>query len=224
MQPAVFKAVPFDENWINHDKIDIHAIYRRPILDEVGEQVHIEGIPQWDFTTGLPVRRHYDWVKKGFHYLTLADPKSLANKHVLQGLRVKGLNPADFIMLRNRMVGQSPWNPQLYLASADQVERESFASLRALVERLGSDAVRDVKRVDDPTFELPLHLRDIPPGGRAEVPSTSIAAAPASTPVTPAAAARPKAPPRHSLAGRAAKRAAKQAKAPAPAAPVGEPA
>lgn len=216
MQPAVFKAVPFDENWINHDKIDIHAIYRRPILDDVGEQVTVDGIPQWDFTTGLPVRRHYDWAKKGFQYVTLADSKSLANKHVLQGLRAKSLNPSDYIMLRNRMVGQSPWNPQLYLASADQVERDSFASLRALVERLGSDVVRDVKRADDPTFELPRHLRDIPAGGRVKEPQAATSTPAATSTSEPPAPARPKAPPKKSVAGRAAKQAAKAARVPAP--------
>lgn len=225
MQPAVFKAVPFDENWISHDKIDVHAIYRRPILDDLGEQVYVEGIPQWDYTTGLPVRRHYDWVKKGFQYVTLADPKSLANKHVLQGLRTKGLNPADYIMLRNRTIGQSPWNPQLYLSSIDQIERDSFESLRVLVERLGSEAVRDVKRSDDPTFDLPPHLRDIPPGGRVTVPTSAAPARPTlTTAATPAAPVTPKAPPKHSVAGRAAKQARKAAKqTPAPAAAAGAP-
>lgn len=172
MQPAEFKAVPFDETWINHDKIDVHAIYRRPILDDLGEQkLDAHGVPQWDYTGGLPVRRHLDWVKKGFQYVTLADGKSLSNKLVVAGLAAKGLRHTDFIMWRTRTIPATPWNPALYLASQSQHDRVQSDQLRTMVERLGSQAVLDVSRNFNPLFELPVHLRDIPPGGTVKVPA-----------------------------------------------------
>jgi hypothetical protein len=174
MQPAEFKAVPFDDRWINHDKIDVHAIYRRPVLDEVGEQrLDAHGVPQWDYTGGIPVRRHLDWTRKGFEYVTLADLESLHKKLVVQFLAEQGLKPAEFVMLRNRKHA-SPWNPQLYLASQAQRDRAHADDLRSLVERLGSEAVREVLRATkDPNFELPVHLRGIPPGGTVALPTAA---------------------------------------------------
>lgn len=167
MQPAVFTAVPFNDAWITHDKADVHAIYRRPIRDDVGEQqLDAHGVPMWDLTGGLPVRRHHDWIRKGFEYVTLADMESLRNKVVVQGLVAQGLKPGDFVMLRNRLVGASPWNPRLYLASQPGRDRAQALELQHLVERLGSDTVRDVMSLTTPTFELPVHLRGIEPGGR----------------------------------------------------------
>lgn len=183
-QPAVFKAVPFDEAWIASDKIDVHAIYRRPILDDLGEQaVDKNGVPQWDLTGGLPVRRHYDWRRKGFEYVTLADGESLAKVAPL--LRKQGLNASDFIMLRNRVVGATPWNPALYLASQQSVDRAQFDQLRTLVERLGSDVVLEVQRASNPGFQLPAHLRDIPPGGKAKAPAGRVLDPGAPSAVTP---------------------------------------
>lgn len=166
MQPSQFKPVPFYDEWIAHEKIDVHAIYRRPILADDGEQLlDGHGVPQWDLTGGLPMRRHHDWVRKGYQYVTLADSKSLANKIVQQLLRRDGLNAADFIMLRNRVVGTSPWNPKLYLASQQDVDRQAVDKLAAAVAKFGSAAVLETMQLSNPTFQLPLHLRDIPPGG-----------------------------------------------------------
>ena len=210
MQPAFFTAVPFDPRWIAHDKVDVHAIYRRPILDDVGEQsLDAYGVPMWDLTGGLPVRRHHDWIRKGFEYVTLADVESLRNKIVVQGLVEQGLKPGDFIMLRNRISGASPWNPQLYLASQSTRDRAQADGLTSLVELRGSDAVRDVMRLTNPTFELPVHLRGIEPGGHVTVPAvlkldgtlSQLVAAPA---VLPRVA-------KHSLAGRQRRKAARKA-------------
>lgn len=167
MQATEFRAVPFNPNWINHDKIDIHAIYRRPILsEENGEQLVDEhGVLRWDLTGGLPVRRHNDWIKKGFQYVTLAGAKDLFDKHVVAGLRAQGLNPADYILIRNRTVGASPWNPQLYLRSQTSHARDHATKLEALVQQLGSAAVLAVKQIDDLHFQLPAYLRNVPAGG-----------------------------------------------------------
>lgn len=208
MQPAVFTAVPFDERWITHDKCDVHAIYRRPILDDVGEQqLDAHGVPLWDLTGGLPVRRHHDWTRKGFEYVTLADVQSLRNKVVVQGLVEQGLKPADFIMLRNRVAGASPWNAQLYLASQSTRDRSQADHLTRLVESRGSDAVRDVMRLTNPTFELPVHLRGIEPGGQATMPA---AAVPVTTPAQPPGTVLPRVA-KHSLAGRQRRKAARKA-------------
>lgn len=163
MEPNTFRAVPFDENWVTSDKVDVHAIYRRPILDELGEQQIIDGVPQWDLTGGLPVKRHRDWTKKGFEYVTLSDFESL--NAAAPGLKARGLNPGDFVNIRNRST-TSPWNPALYFRSAGKTDREHVDAFQKLVEQLGSEAVRAVMRATkDPNYELPAHLRNIPPAG-----------------------------------------------------------
>lgn len=211
MQPAEFKAVPFDEAWIASDKIDVHAIYRRPILDDLGEQARdAHGVPQWDLTGGLPVRRHFDWRRKGFEYVTLADGESLSKVAPL--LRKRGYNAADYIMLRNRVVGATPWNPQLYLASQATVDRAQHDELVTLVQKFGSDAVLEIKRATEPHFQLPAHLRDIPPGGRTLDPRRNSTPAPGETtgPIGPRVRPIPSKAAKKSLAARTAKAARKR--------------
>src|SRR5690349_14109132 len=97
MQANKFRPVPFQNAWIDHAKLDVHAIYRRPVFGENGEQLVDEhGVPRWDLTGGLPVRRHRDWIKKGYQYVTLADSESLKNAAPL--LRAQGIDPGQFVM------------------------------------------------------------------------------------------------------------------------------
>jgi hypothetical protein len=170
MHATEFRAVPFDDNWIVNDKIDVHAIYRRPVLSDVdGQQLADDyGVPRWDLTGGLPVNRHLDWLRKGFEYVTLADASSLAN--AAASLRARGLDPRHFIMLRNRLVGPSPWNPKLYLETQPRLDRQQLDKLRAMVEQVGSSAVLEILRLKDPYAQLPPQLQDIPPGGPAAPP------------------------------------------------------
>ena len=181
MHTSVFLTVPFDDIWITSDKLDVHAIYRRPVRSDVdGEQlVDANGVPKWDLTGGLPVKRHFDWLRKGFEYVTLADSASLSK--VAPGLRAKGLDPRQFVMLRNRLVGASPWNPKLYLETQPILDRQRMDQLRAMVEELGSDAVLKVLRTQDPFVELPSSLRGIP---AAVSPAAPPAAAPSESELT----------------------------------------
>lgn len=190
--PKTFKAVPFNPKWIDHDKIDVRAIYRRPVRDARGRAVLKDGVPQWDLTGGLPVRRHHDWVKKGFEYVTLASGEDLVKAGVV--------GPRDFIMDEFEM---SPWNPEMYLAMAHVVERQRTDALAEMVEQFGSDAVLAIRRADNPTFTLPEHLQGIPAGGKVkpvteDAPAGEVASAPV--------AAKTKTPPKKSPAGRSAKK------------------
>lgn len=168
-----FKCVPFDKNWgLPSTKLDLKAIYRRPRrtvgeYDEVVQERGPDGQPLYDLVGPLPVRRHSDWLAKGFEYVTVVavpGAEDHAWGQVAASLRAKGLDPKDYI--QHPQLGT--WNPKLYLATADQVDLDKFAELRALVEQLGSATVLQVKRSDDPTFTLPKSLQDIPPGGKAK--------------------------------------------------------
>lgn len=201
----VFKAVPFNPKWIDHEKIDIHAIYRRPVLDHRGRQKFVDGIAQWDYTGGLPVRRHHDYAKKGFEYVTLASGADMT-KEVVAALRADGHNPRDFIM---DDINMSPWDPELYLATIGQVEAEKADALTTMVEQFGSDAVLMIKRSDNPRYTLPEHLMGIPPGGKVKRDAGD------ATQATPKTAAAPKAPAprRNNAAGRETKKHQRQAAA-----------
>src|SRR5919106_1444688 len=127
-----FKCVPFDSVWsIPGTKFDLKGIYRRPrrvvgAYDEITVATSAEGLPLWDLTGPFPIRRHSDWVAKGFEYVTLADLESL--EKAAPSLRAKGLNVREYI--QHPQLG--PWNPKLYAATAEQGDRVAFAELLAL--------------------------------------------------------------------------------------------
>lgn len=88
--------VPFDPAWV-FGKADLHAIYRRP---------------NGDLTTGLPVRRHLDWSRKGFEWVTLADTESLMA--AAGSLRAQGYDPRRFVADPRT---NSPWSYEAYVAA-----------------------------------------------------------------------------------------------------------
>lgn len=183
----VFKCVPFDPTWgVAGTKLDLKAMYRRPrrSLGEYDEVIHEkgdDGLPKWDLCGPLPLRRHSDWMAKGFEYVTVIAAPGVEGSgwsSVAGSLRARGLEPRDYLQHPNF----GTWNPKLYLDSADKIDHERTDSLRAIVEKLGSEAVLEVRRSTDPAFTLPAHLQNIPAGGKANtaVPATSTTVANAS--------------------------------------------
>jgi hypothetical protein len=166
----IFKAVPINPSWtVAGTKLDLKAIYRRPSrhvgeYDEIIQARSKDGLPLYDLTGPLPMRRHSDWIAKGYEYVTV-----VASPHADDGcwpqvaawLRHNDLTPSEF--LQHPVFGT--WNPKLYLDTAVHIDRARVDALRALVEKLGSQAVLDVKRSTDPSFTLPLELQNIPAGG-----------------------------------------------------------
>ena len=157
----MLKLVPFNSTWITHDKIDIHAIYRRPrfVTDEFGEdqrEYDADGLPAWDLTGPLPVKQHNKWMQKGFEYVTLANRESLitAAKHgTLQGGSVREFD--------QHQTG-GPWNYRKYVAGQQSANTAELEQLRADVEKYGADAVEQIHRRRDPHFVLPATLRAEP--------------------------------------------------------------
>jgi hypothetical protein len=156
------KLIPFNASWINHDKIDVHAIYRRPrfVEDKYGEmqREYVDGIPTWDLTGPLPVRQHTKWAAKGFEYVTLADRVSLfvAGRY---GTLPAGTTAADF----DQHQTSGPWNYRKYAEGQELALHTATDELRADVEEFGSDAVQSIKRRQDPAFTLPTSLEGIAP-------------------------------------------------------------
>jgi len=163
-RPTVFKCVPLNLEWVANGKLDLKAIYRRPVRDEwtLEQKVDAEGLPIWDLTGPLPLRRHMDYVRKGFEYITLADLKSLND--VAPFLRAAGLDPHSFIMDPR----SGPWNDQFYLTSQKVVDSAKMVELRKLVQEFGSKAVEASRQEHEPGYRLPAGLRDLPPGPVAE--------------------------------------------------------
>lgn len=159
----MLKLVPFHPTWINHDKIDVHAIYRRPhrVEDEYGEmmqKIDAEGIPMWDLTGPLPVKQHTRWSAKGYEYVTLADRDSL-NTAGMFGT-VENYRQYD----QHRSGG--PWNYRLYAEGMKASSTIEADQLRDDVEMFGSEAVETLRKRTDLHFKLPPHLQGIPPGGK----------------------------------------------------------
>lgn len=164
-KPAGLMLVPFNEKWISHDKLDLHAIYKRPVYreDEFGEPQRVydkDGIEEWDLTPPLPVKQHNVWRGKGFQYVTLADRESLIM--AAKNNTILGETPARAYD-QHRTGG--PWNYRLYLQGQIGERSKQAEQLKQDVYRFGSVAVEEIRRRTEPEFTLPPSLRDIQPEG-----------------------------------------------------------
>jgi hypothetical protein len=174
------KLVPFNAVWIDHDKIDIHAIYRRPVFaeDKYGELQRVikDGFPAWDLTGPLPVRGHTKWSAKGFQYVTLATRDSLRI-----AARFGTLPEGTTLATYDQHHTGGPWNYRLYFESQEALQGEILDELRADVEEFGSDTVLRLRRRTDPAFVLPPALENIqargiePPPAVAEAKGKKVA-------------------------------------------------
>lgn len=180
------KLVPFNPAWINHDKIDIHAIYRRPRFTQDGfgewhrELDKVSGMPTWDLTGALPLKQHNRWIGKGFEYVTLADRTSLATAAKFGTVTDEDGNVCDGRMYDQHQTG-GPWNFRKYFEGQQATTTREADELLADVNTFGSDVVEHIRRRTDRHFELPPHLKGIPAGGKK--------AEPAPAPAVPAPAA-----------------------------------
>lgn len=158
----MFQCVPFNPDWVNNDKQDLHAIYRRPQRDaRTGVVVRDEaGNVRWDTTGPLPVRRHLDWQKKGFEYVTLADMESLAI--AAAWLRGQGLDPKDFVS--GFGASRGPWHAESYSAGQQAAATDTLKELRELVKEFGIEAVAKIKRQADPEWQAPTGLAKVAKG------------------------------------------------------------
>lgn len=150
------KLVPFSEAWITHDKIDVHAIYRRPrfVEDEYGEwqpQYDADGLQVWDLTGPLPVRKHNAWRQKGFEYVTLANRDSLI-------IAAKAGTIENWRQYDQHQTG-GPWNYRKYIEGANSGRTAELDSLRANVEKFGWEAAEAIKQQTDPHFKMPDALK-----------------------------------------------------------------
>lgn len=174
MSPATnerkLKLVPFNPNWVTHDKLDIKAIYRRPRyavndLDETVLEVDdVTGLPKYDLTTPLPVRHHNKWTGRGFIYVTLADRESL------RAAAAAGSIDGDPRQYDQHQTG-GPWNYKLYLRNEAEESKQRLLELASTVQRFGSAAVEEIRRQSDPAFELPPYMRGLEKGAKITLPA-----------------------------------------------------
>ena len=143
----MFRCVPLDLAWTGDTKIDIRAIYRRP-----------DGHGGWDLTGALPLRRHNDWLRKGFVYVTLADGESL--KVAAPALQAQGLDWRTFI---HDVRTGSPWQPDQYRTQQALEQSAEETELRTLIAEFGVEAVVKIKQQQNPAFVLPAALREAEP-------------------------------------------------------------
>lgn len=151
------KLVPFNATWITHDKIDVHAIYRRPrfkedAYGELNRDTGTNGVPTWDLTGPLPVRSHTRWTSKGFEYVTLASRQSL-----IEAGR-KGTIEGDWRAYDQHQTG-GPWNWKKYAEGQAATTTLEAEELKQDIADYGWKAVEAIRRRSDPTFSLPNHLK-----------------------------------------------------------------
>lgn len=154
----MLRLVPFNDVWIDHDRLDLKAIYRRPEREEndEGEMVQkrdADGLPIWNLTTPLSVKLHNAWKAKGFEYVTLANRESLvmaARKGTLIGGSVK-----DY----DQHATGGPWNYRKYIAGQSVERQDAVDQLKQDVAEFGPEAVEKLRQRTDPAFRLPDALK-----------------------------------------------------------------
>lgn len=154
----MLKLVPFNNAWVDHDKLDLKAIYRRPryVEDAYGELVREqtpEGLPAWDLTGGLSLKYHNKHLAKGFEYVTLADRESLveaAKAGTIQG---------DWREYVQDPRTSGPWHYRKYVEGQAVADTVAAQQLAADVAEFGADAVERLMQRQNPAFVLPSHLK-----------------------------------------------------------------
>lgn len=158
----MLKCIPLDPAWTGSEtKLDLKAIYRRRKQNNWGTpELDADGREQWDTTGPLPLRRHNAWVRKGYVYVTLADYDSLEKAAPYLVERDPSLNWRSYIQdLKTR----SPFNPELYLQGLNEQLAGELAELRAMVAKYGVDAVTEIKRTTDPSWQMPAGVVEAEP-------------------------------------------------------------
>lgn len=171
----LIKTVPFNSIWVTSDKLDIRAVYRRPRLDQFKQRVVVDGVPQWDYPSGLPIRRHNNWLAKGYEYVTLSTMQDLADA----SKTIENPHQYDASYESFGEFDRRPFRIQAYLAQRTVADDGVRDDLKAMVEAYGSAAVENIKRIENPAFVLPEALRGITARGE-------------TTPAKPAAKDKPK--------------------------------
>ena len=131
------KCVPLNPDWTGATSQDLRAIYRRKVVDNYGQPIlDADGREQWDTTGPLPLRRHNDWDRKGYEYITLADEDSLGK--AAPWLRAQGLDPHSFIQDRR---ARSPFSAEMWMQDQRAAEETRVTELRGLIAEFGVEAV-----------------------------------------------------------------------------------
>jgi hypothetical protein len=133
----MFQCVPLNPDWTGQTKLDMRAIYARRSGD----------------LAALPMRRHQQWIGKGFTYVTLADAESLALAAPF--LRAEGKNPQQYVGGLDGDGRPTPWNAELYLNEQKATQADRDAEVRKLIEVHGVEAVEAIRGEKIPAHLLP---------------------------------------------------------------------
>lgn len=132
--------VPFDEKWAGSEtKLDLKGWYRRPSRHG-----------GFSVVGPFPLRRHLDYARKGFEFITLASAEDVAP--VRMQLKMRGI---DLNALADAYDHNGHFKMEQYLKDERGKDDAFAAELQAKVDRFGADAVSEMMRLQDPAFVMP---------------------------------------------------------------------
>jgi hypothetical protein len=136
--------VPLNQDWTGSEaKVDIKAIYRRP--DATGSV---------SLTAPLPLRRHQQWLAKGFEYVSLASVDDI--NAVIGDIRSMGHDPRTFQGSYDR----GRFHQAAYVAFALKTDEAKSAKLKALAEEHGPSVLRSMLEAQG--TPIPAWLAEMP--------------------------------------------------------------
>ena len=132
--------VPFRAQWAGSEtKLDLKAWYRRP-----------SSHGGFSIVGPFPLRRHLDWTRKGFDYLTLGSGEDFAL--VASSLRGEGLDTGPMAKAYDH---RGVFKMAEYLKEAKALDAAYLTDLQAKVDKFGPDAVVEMMQISEPGFVLP---------------------------------------------------------------------
>lgn len=152
------KCIPLNLEWCGDTKQDFFAIYARRKQDNWGvPELDAQGREQWDATGPLPMRRHPDWMKKGYVYVTLWIRRDDHRWPLVAGWirQSTGEDPETYIQNRRE---RTTFDSALWMQDAAKERAAELARLRDQVAKFGAEAVVEIRRQTDPSFTLPADL------------------------------------------------------------------
>lgn len=143
--------VPFSEKWTGSEtKLDLQAWYRRPA--QKGFSV----------VGPFPLRRHSDYTRKGYEYITLATAEDVSK--VVGELQVRGV---DLAALRRSYDHMGHFKMADYLKTEQQKDDAYLVELQAKVDKFGAEVVTEMMRVGDADFVMPAGIK-VPEAAKAK--------------------------------------------------------
>ncbi len=173
---AKLTLIPWEPTWLDHQTLDLHAIYRRPqrlrdpIRDTWDIQRDDEGFILWDYVGPMSIRNHNRFRQKGMEYVTLGRAEDVLQA-ASPSIGEKGATPLGRgnrdpretaeMYIRQESGVMGPWNAAAYFEDVAEERAARIKRIRENVIENGPEMAELFERQTDPGYRLPEKYRAV---------------------------------------------------------------